>query len=123
MLSVIVLAAVLTVTKADIEREIDSAFRRSEWTKQEKLAFGLSVAAHMLDLGSSLASDDRCVENNLILGKNPSDAALIGVKVIAIGFEYWLYSHPGINNAHWFGYTSAAIHGYYGASNLRNDCY
>lgn len=109
----------------DVEREVYGAFERSEWTKQERIAFGLSLAAHLLDLGSSLASDERCVEKNPLLGTNPSNGALIGTKAIAIGFEYWLYNSPRISskNTHWFGYTSAIIHGAVGLSNLQNDCY
>lgn len=112
-------------TKEKVEAEIGAAFQRSEWTAAEKRAFTFSIIAHSLDLASSLASDDRCIERNLILGESPSDGALIGVKVLAIGFEYWLYSSPRFrhSNAQWYGYTSAAIHFAIAASNSQNDCY
>lgn len=121
----LILAAAVAASQADVEREISAAFDRSEWTKNERIAFTLSTAAHLLDLGSSLASDERCVERNPILGENPSDAALIGVKVLAIGFEYWLYSSPRFShsNAHWYGYASAIIHAHVAIGNLRNNCY
>lgn len=124
-MSALILAAVLLASKADVEREISSAFERSEWTRNERIAFALSTAAHMLDLASSVLSDERCIERNPILGESPSNAALIAVKVAAIGFEYWLYSSPRLahSNAHWYGYTSAIIHGHVAIGNFRNDCY
>jgi hypothetical protein len=65
------------------------------------------------------------VEKNPLLGTDPSDGALIGVKLLAIGFEYWLYNSPRFrsNNTHWYGYTSAVIHTAVGLGNLQNDCY
>lgn len=119
------LAAALAVSQPDVEQEIVGAFERSEWTRQERRAFTLSLIAHAIDLGSSLASDERCEEQNPLLGRNPSDGALIGVKLIAIGFEWWLYSSPRFAHypTHYYGYTSAAIHGLIGAKNLTNDCY
>lgn len=112
-------------TQADVEREISGAFERSEWTRQERRAFALSIVGHALDLGSSLASDERCVERNPILGERPSAGALIGLKLVAIGFEWWLYSSPRFRHAptHYYGYTSALIHAGIATSNLRNDCY
>lgn len=112
-------------TKEKVESEIGAAFQRSEWTAAERRAFTFSVIAHSLDLASSLASDDRCVERNPILGEHPSNGAMIGLKVVAIGFEYWLYSNPKFshNDTQWFGYTSAILHTAIAASNFRNDCY
>lgn len=112
-------------TRADIEREVSGAFERSEWTRAERRAFTLSVLAHSLDLASSLASDERCVERNPLLGSHPSDGALIATKLLALGFEFWLYSSPRFRHAptHMYGYTSALIHGAVAASNFRNDCY
>lgn len=119
------LAAALAVSQPDVEQEIVGAFERSEWTRQEKRAFVLSLIGHALDLGTSLASDDRCEEQNPILGRHPSNGALIGVKLLAIGFEWLLYASPRFRNAptHYYGYTSAIVHGAAGLSNLRNDCY
>lgn len=112
-------------TRDDVEREISGAFERSEWTRQERRAFALSVIGHAIDLGSSLASDERCIERNAILGERPSAGALIGLKLMAIGFEWWLYSSPRFRNqpTHYYGYTSALIHAGIAASNLRNKCY
>lgn len=111
-------------SKDDVSDAIGLSFNNSEWTKEEKIAFTLSVAAHMADLGTSLASDERCVESTPLLGKNPSNGALIGVKILAIGFEYWLYNTPRFSNGtHWWGFTSAIIHGTTAYQNSRNDCY
>jgi len=107
---------------ASVSVEIAAAFDRSEWTRQERIAFTLSTAAHAFDLYTSM-QDNNCVESNPILGKNPSDAALVGIKLLAIGTEYILYNSPRIDNAHWFGYTSALISGYAGYSNTQNECY
>lgn len=107
-----------------IEKEIAGAFQRSEWTRQEKLAFTASTIAHLADLGTSLASDERCVERNALLGSDPSNGTLIGVKLVAIGLEYWLYSSPRFHGStHWYGYTSAVIHGLAAYTNSKNDCY
>lgn len=113
------------VTKKDVEREVAGAFERSEWTKQEKVAFTLSLVANGLDLASSVMSDSRCEEQNPLLGKSPSNGSLVAVKLLAIGFEYWLYSSPKFRNSNtqWFGYTSAIIHSGIAISNFQNDCY
>jgi hypothetical protein len=112
--------------------EIQKAFQRSdEWSKQERIAFTLSIVAHAADLYTSLNSNHDpsrgpyCRETNPLLGDNPSVGALVGVKLIAIGLEYWIYSNPRFNshNTHWYGYASAAIHGYAAYSNTQNDCY
>lgn len=130
VLALVVALLVATTTTASaaqadvIEREIAGAFQRSEWTRQEKLAFTVSTVAHLADLGTSLASDERCVERNALLGSNPSNGTLIGVKLVAIGFEYWLYSSPRFHGStHWYGYTSAVIHGLAAYTNSKNDCY
>lgn len=111
--------------EVDVERELSIAFKNSEWTVNEKRAFILSIIGHTLDLISSLKSDERCVERNPILGTNPSDGALIGMKLLAISFEYWLYNNHSFRSqpTHYYGYTSALIHGYAGISNFKNDCY
>lgn len=111
--------------KVDIQDQLSIAFKNSEWTANEKRAFILSIIGHTLDLISSLKSDERCVERNPILGTNPSDGALIGMKLLAIGFEYWLYNNHSFRSqpTHYYGYTSALIHGYAGISNFKNDCY
>ena len=110
--------------REDVEREIQGAFERSEWTRQEKRAFALSAIAHSLDLYTSLKSEG-CIEKNPILGEDPSDAALVGVKLFALGFEWWLYSSKRFDRqpTHWYGYTSAAIHGYIAYSNSQNRCF
>lgn len=110
--------------REDVEREIEGAFQRSEWTRHERYAFMLSTTAHMLDLYTSLHSDG-CEEQNPLLGSHPHDASLIGVKIIAIGFEMWLYSSKQMSHykTHWYGYTSAVIHGYIAYSNSRNRCF
>jgi len=98
--------------------------RASEWTDQERIAFGASLAGHAVDLGSSLASDDRCVEKHIFLGEHPSNGALIGIKALAIAAEYLIYNSPGMGeHTHWFGYVSGAIHFGVGVSNLQNECY
>ena len=114
---------VCAASEEDVEREVSAAFERSDWTRAERRAFTLSVVAHTLDLATSVASDERCVERNPLLGENPSNAQLLGVKVVAVGFEYWLYSHSDNPNVPWFGYTMAALHFATAASNLRNNCY
>ena len=108
-----------------VEKEIAGAFKRSEWTSKEKAAFISSIAGHTVDAASSIMSDERCVENHIFLGKNPSNAQLIGIKLVAIGFEFWLYNSPSVTseNTHWYGFTSAVLHGAVGVSNFRNDCY
>ena len=111
-------------SKQDVEDVLGFAFRKSEWTRQEKIAFTLSTVAHLADLGTSLASDERCVESTPLLGKNPSDGKLIAVKLIAIGFEYWLYNSPRFSNGtQFYGYTAALFHGITAYQNSRNDCY
>lgn len=95
-----------------------------EWTQQERVAFGASLAGHGVDLASSMQSDERCIEQHLILGDNPSNGALIGIKALAIAAEYLIYNAPGLGpNTHWFGYVSGAIHFSVGVSNYGNDCY
>lgn len=111
-----------TVTRATVEREIDQAFRRSEWTDQERLAFRLSVVAHGMDLASSIMSPS-CPETSPFLPEYPSNAQLVAVKLVALSFEWWLYSSPKIHNAHWYGYTSAAIHAAVAIKNSRLDCF
>jgi hypothetical protein len=111
-------------SKNDIETSLGLVFDKAEWTRQEKIAFTLSTLAHLADLGSSLASDERCEESTPLLGKNPSNGALIGVKVLAIGFEYWLYNNPRFGSGtHFYGYTAALFHGITAYQNSRNDCY
>ncbi len=117
--------AASAASRAEVEYEINGAFERSEWTRAERRAFALSLVANALDVYTSIRSDDRCVETNPILGRDPSAAQLIGVKVLAIGFEWWLYSSPRTSHypTHVYGYTSAAIHGWAAWSNSRNRCF
>lgn len=112
-------------SKETVEREISFAFQKSEWTDKEKTAFTLSIIGNTLDLASSVMSDSRCVERNPILGKSPSNAALIALKLFSIGFEYMLYNSPKFryNETHWYGYTSAVLHTGVAISNFRNNCY
>lgn len=111
-------------SKEKISYELGLVFDKSEWTRQEKIAFTLSTLAHLADLGTSLASDERCVESTPLLGKNPSDGLLIAVKLVAIGFEYWLYNSPRFHRStHFYGYTAALFHGITAYQNSRNDCY
>lgn len=112
-------------SKETVQQEIGLAFDRSEWTMQERRAFILSTAAHVLDLSSSVLSDERCVERNFLLGENPSNASLVSLKIVAIGFEYWLYNSHKVksNHTHWYGYTSAIFIGATAISNFRNNCY
>jgi hypothetical protein len=113
------------VTRADVDREVEAAFQRSEWTDKERWAFIASTTAHVTDLATSLASPN-CVEANPLLGKHPSSATLVATKALAIGFEYWLYSSPRFtehSKTHWYGFTSAIIHSYIAYSNTQNDCY
>jgi hypothetical protein len=116
--------------KASIE--VREAFKRSDnWTRQERIAFTLSVVAHAADLYTSLNSNHDpskgpyCRETNPLLGDNPSPGALVAAKLVAIGIEYWVYSSPRIDSryTHFWGYTSFVIHGYAAYSNSRNDCY
>ena len=96
-----------------------------EWTDKERLAFGLSIAAHTLDAGTTIAADwDRCGEMNPILGSEPSDASIIAFKLAAIGFEYWLYNSPNPTWAtHHYGFTSAIVIGAVGIHNSQQDCF
>lgn len=112
--------------------EVREAFVRSDnWTKQERVAFTLSVVAHAADLYTSLNSNHDpskgpyCRETNPLLGDNPSSGTLVAAKLVAIGFEYWLYSNPRISSkyTHFFGYTSFVLHGYAAYSNSQNNCY
>lgn len=112
-------------SKEKVEREIAFAFQKSEWTNKEKTAFTLSIIGNTLDLASSVMSDSRCVERNPILGKSPSNASLIALKLFSIGFEYMLYNSPKFRytETHWYGYTSAVLHTGVAISNFRNNCY
>lgn len=130
MLTALALAAALTaappppvhvVTRGDIEQSVDGMFRGS-WTPKEKWAWSASTVMHIADLATSLNSGEGCEETNPILGKTPSAGALIGLKVAAIGFEYWLQSRP-YENTWVFSAASAVIHGAVAASNTQNDCY
>lgn len=97
-----------------------------EWTGNERLAFGLSVAAHSLDAGTTMAADwDRCSEANPIIGSEPSDAAIIALKFAAVGFGYWLHNSPKIDDvaAARYSFASAVIIGAIGIRNSRQDCY
>ena len=110
-----------------VEQEMAGVFQRSEWSEHERRAFTLSMIGHGIDLASSVLSDDRCVENNPILGRNPSNGQLLAVKALAIGFEFWLYNTPRFDRnskTYWYGYTSAIIHASIGIKNFTtNDCY
>lgn len=130
MLTALALAAALAVapppevdvvTRADVEQSVHGMFVGS-WTQKEKWAWTASTIAHVADLATSLNSGSGCEETNPILGKHPSTGALVGLKVVAIGFEYWLQSRP-YENTWMFSAVSAAIHGAVAVSNTRNDCY
>lgn len=131
MLTALALVAALTaapppppidvVTRGDIEQSVDGMFRGS-WDKREKWAWSASTVMHLADLATSLNSGEGCEESNPILGKDPSAGALIGLKVAAIGFEYWLQSRP-YENTWVFSAASAVIHGAVAVSNTQNDCY
>lgn len=118
-------APIQAASRETIASQLSLAYDESQWTKKEKIAFTLSTIANVADLATSVASDERCVERNPLLGKSPSDASLIVVKLLAIGFEYWVYNSPRFENqeTHWFGYTSTAIHAWNAYSNSRNNCY
>lgn len=96
-----------------------------EWTTLERSAFAYSATGHGVDFASSAMSDERCVEQNLVLGDSPSNAALFAVKALALGIEYAVYNSPNIDseNTHWLGFTSGTIHLGFGISNFQNDCY
>jgi len=111
-------------SKEQISSELGLAFDKSEWTDKERLAFALSLLANAADLYTSLNDDGTCVESTPLLGKNPSDGLLISVKLIAIGFEYWLYNNPKFHTGtHWYGFTSAVYHGITAYTNSQNDCF
>jgi len=95
-----------------------------EWTDKERLAFGASIVGHSVDLASTMQADERCVEKNPLLGSDPSNGALIGVKVLALALEYVFYNSPGMGeNTHWFGFTSGVVFASVGVHNYRLDCY
>jgi len=117
-------------TAERVEAEISAAFRASEWTRAERLAFTASALAHAADLYTSMRSNHDpskgpfCREANPILGDNPSAGARVAVKLVAIGLEAWIYSTPGLGDStHWYGIASAALVGATAWSNTRNDCY
>ena len=100
------------------------AHNPAEWTDAERVAFAASIAGHGVDLASSMQSDERCIEQHLFLGDNPSNGALIGIKALAIAAEYLIYNTPGLGeHTHWYGYVSGAITFSVGVSNYGNDCY
>lgn len=112
--------------------EIAQAFERSEnWSKQEKIAFSLSVVGHAADLYTTLRSNNDpakgpfCRETNPILSDNPSTLSLVAVKAAAIGLEYWIYSNPRFNSSRtpYYGYASFLIHAAAAYNNTQNDCY
>lgn len=115
---------VTQASKEDISHSLGLAFDKSQWTKQEKIAFTLSALTNAADLYTSLNDDGTCVETTPLLGKHPSDGALIGVKLLALGFEYWLYNSPRFDRGtHWYGFTSAVYHGITAYTNSQNDCF
>lgn len=118
-------APIRAATNETIASQLSLAYDASQWTRKERVTFTLSTIANVADLATSITSDERCVERNPILGKSPSDTSLILVKLLAIGFEYWLYNSPKFDGqeTHWFGYTSASIHTWTAYTNSRNDCY
>lgn len=100
--------------KTAVSKHLDAR----ELNEKEKTAFILSAIGHSLDLASNLSNGEQCEEQNFILGKNPNVASLVGLKIVALTFEYWLYTNPNIHgDTHYFGYTSAIIHAGYGISN------
>lgn len=101
------------------------AHNPDEWTRLEKIAFAYSAGGHAVDLASSVQSDERCIERNLVLGDNPSNAALIVLKAFALAVERTIYNSPKIDSrhTHWFGFVSGTIHLGAGVSNYGNDCY
>lgn len=97
-----------------------------EWTDRERLAYGLSVAAHAADAGTTIAADwDKCSERNPILGSQPSDASIVAFKFAVLGFGYWLHNSPKIDDvaAARYSFASAVIIGAIGIRNSRQDCY
>ncbi len=97
-----------------------------EWTDKERLAFGLSIAAHTLDAGTTIAADwDRCGEMNPILGSEPSDASIVAFKFAVLGFGYWLHNSPKIDDvaATRYSFASAVIIGAIGVRNSQQDCF
>ena len=102
-----------------------SIHNREAWTDSERIAFSASIAGHGIDLASSVMSDGRCAEKHIFLDDNPSNAQLVGIKVVAVALEYWIYNSPKIDSTYtpWYGATSAILHGIAGISNFQNDCY
>lgn len=98
-----------------------------EWTDKERLAFSLSTAAHLADLGTTMAALDsgRCTELNPLLGSNPSNGSLIAVKALAIGLEYAFYNSEASRgpHSHWLGFVTATIIGGVTIHNLQQSCY
>lgn len=67
------------------------------WTTWNKFWFGMAIGGQAADVATTLHAIDGpyCSEANPLLGSDPDDAVLIGVKVLVLGLsyaviEYWL---------------------------------
>lgn len=62
----------------------------SIWHPPEQRAFAFSAMCHSYDaLQTDWAMEHGYVERNPLLGKHPSDNALVGAKAAAIGLTWW----------------------------------
>ncbi len=96
-----------------------------EWTDQERIAFGLNIAAHTADAATTIDGlGGSCVELNPLLGSNPSAGSVIVMKALVLGLQYAIYNSPDMGeNTHVYGYIAAAITGGAAIWNSQQDCY
>lgn len=95
-----------------------------EWTDKERLAFGLSIAAHAADaVTTARGLEGGCVELNPLLGSAPSISSIIAVKIVVLGLQYVIFNTPGMgDNTHVYGYIAAGLVGGAAAWNSQQDC-
>lgn len=96
-----------------------------EWTDQERIAFGLNIAAHTADAATTIDGlGGNCVELNPLLGSNPSAGSVIAIKALVLGLQYAIYNSAGMGeNTHVYGYIAAALVGGVAVWNSQQDCY
>ena len=102
----------------------------SSWSTANKIWITAAIGGQAADAATTIHSlgGGGCQEINPLLGKTPSDEAVVGLKIVAMGIglwatEYWLDGHPEQKKMRNWIYGTLAVAGIGAAVwNGRQDC-
>lgn len=104
-------------SKADVEREMNNAFVRSDIDRSERAA----LIALILTGAADIATTANCQrkypggEQNPIVGKNPNTGAMVALSALSTGGGYWIAKKSDAGPILWIGAVlrgAVAIHNY-----------